>query len=58
MNEITSRTGHDAIFYRADEILLQLLDGLERDIKGGTLPSPHLAAYEALCRAEATRLGA
>jgi hypothetical protein len=42
---------------RVGELMLKLLDGIERDINDGKLPSPHLEAYEALCRAEKTRLG-
>ena len=45
------------ISIRADGILLKLLDGIERDIADGKLPSTHLKAYEALCRAEASRSG-
>jgi hypothetical protein len=44
---------------RVDALMIKLLEGVERDIAcgPGALPGPHLAAYEALCRAEALRLG-
>ena len=40
---------------RVDEILLKLLDGIERDVNDGKLPSQHLETYAALLRAEADR---
>jgi hypothetical protein len=43
------------IYHRASEILLKLLDGIERDITDGKLPSPHMAAYEVMVRAEQVR---
>jgi hypothetical protein len=48
-----------AITDRANALKLKLLDAIERDIAsgGGALPGPHVAAYEALCRAEAARRG-
>jgi hypothetical protein len=47
----------DAIYYRVGDLMLKLLDGFERDIADSKLPSPHLEAYEALCRAHATWRG-
>jgi hypothetical protein len=49
----------EAIGTRVDALMLKLLDAIERDIVSGpgALPGPHVAAYEALCRAEASRLG-
>ena len=48
-----------AISDRVDAIMIKLLDAIESDIASGpgALPGPHVAAYEALCRAESTRLG-
>lgn len=42
----------EAIARRTRETQLKLLDGIERDLAEGRLPSPHLAEYEVLCRAE------
>jgi len=52
-------TRRDAITARVDALMIKLLEAIERDIAsgGGALPGPHLAAYEALCRAESSRLG-
>jgi hypothetical protein len=47
----------EAICNRASEVMLKLLDGIERNIADGVMPSPHLEAYEALCRAESARRG-
>lgn len=40
---------------RVAMVMLKLLVGIEHDIDAGTLPSPHLAAYEAMLRAEQMR---
>lgn len=48
-------TGAQLISQRTDQILIKLLDGMERDIADGKLPSPHLATYEALIAAEGKR---
>lgn len=45
----------EVIYDRACTVQLKLLDGIERDIAEGKLPSPHLEAYEAMVRAEAAR---
>jgi hypothetical protein len=44
---------------RADEVLLKLLERIERDIENDRMfdQNPHVQAYEALCRAEAARTG-
>lgn len=41
--------------HRACEVMLVLLDRIAQDIAAGKLPSPHLAAYVELCRAESAR---
>jgi hypothetical protein len=48
-----------ALSRRADEVLLKLLDRIERDIDSDRMvcQNPHVEAYEALCRAEAERTG-
>ncbi|HEX8112074.1 MAG TPA: hypothetical protein VF516_30285 [Kofleriaceae bacterium] len=43
--------------HRTDEILLKLLDGIERDVTDDKLPSPRVEAFEALCRAVRARSG-
>jgi hypothetical protein len=45
----------EVIYRRVGEVMLKLLDGIERNIADKVLPSPHMEAYEALCRAEAVR---
>jgi hypothetical protein len=40
---------------RADEVLLKLLDGIEKLLDDGALPV--VETYEALCRAERARSG-
>lgn len=57
MKDQTNKTPHQVIGERVDELLLKLLDGVERDIGRCALPSDHLKAYEVLCRAEKIRLG-
>lgn len=63
MNDIATKLATDdlkdpwAVSNRAEQILLKLLDGIDNDIKNGTLPSPHMETYEALCRAERARSG-
>ena len=49
----------EEISKRVEALMIKLLDAIERDIHSGAgaLPGPHLATYEALCRAEASRLG-
>lgn len=46
-----------AVEHRTDEVLLKLLDGIERDITDGRLPGPHVEAFEALCRSGRARSG-
>lgn len=55
----TTSESNDAIGHRVDAIMNKLLDAIERDVDagGGALPGPHVAAYEALCRAECSRKG-
>jgi hypothetical protein len=59
MNDIASSHPHadlrEEIARRVNEIQLQLLDWIKREISDGKVPRSHFEAYETLCRAEATR---
>jgi hypothetical protein len=46
---------HEAIGKRAREVMLKLLGAIEQVVDRGLAPNEHVDAYEALCRAEATR---
>lgn len=60
MKDSAASQAHDDPFvveHRTDEILLKLLDGIERDVTDGKLPSPYVEAFEAMCRAGRARSG-